>query len=155
MASVSDKKSGLDNEPIHEFDLQKYLGKWYEIARYEHTFEKGLSACTAEYSLRDDGKIKVFNTGFDSANGKRNEIIGKAKTTDTVARLRVSFFWFFYSDYRVLALGDNYSWSLVGGSTDKYLWILSRTEKLPQEELDKIIAEAQRRGYDTSRLHFN
>lgn len=153
--SDSREKCRLDIRPVHEFDLQKYLGKWYELARYEHTFEKGLSACTAEYSLRDDGKIRVLNSGFDAAKGKRSQIIGKAKTTDTIARLRVSFFWFFYSDYRVLALSDGYSWALVGGSTDKYLWILSRTDTLPKEEMDKILAEAQRRGYDTSRLHFN
>jgi apolipoprotein D and lipocalin family protein len=146
----------VDIATVRDFDLSKYLGTWYEIARYDHRFESGLTEVKAEYTLLLNGMIKVVNSGFNTVKGKRSEIIGKAKTTAFSGLLRVSFFWFFYSDYRVLALGDNYAWSLVGGGcSDKYLWILSRTETLPEETLSAILSEAERRGYDTKRLIFN
>jgi apolipoprotein D and lipocalin family protein len=143
----------IDIKPIPQFDLKRYLGRWYEVARFEHRFERGLSKAIAEYTLNADGTIKVVNTAFDSRHNKQKQIVGKAKVTATQGLLKVSFFWIFYSDYRVLAIGDNYEWALVGGGTStKYLWILSRTPRLEATTIAMITAEAERRGYDTSRL---
>ncbi len=140
----------VDNVPIAALDLNKYLGDWYEIARYDHSFERGLDYCKANYALREDGKISVTNTGIKE--GKQKTSNGKAKTTDVPALLRVSFFGPFYSDYRVMLLDADYQWALVGSKSAKYLWILSRTPQLSQQTLDTILAEAQRRGYDTTKL---
>lgn len=140
----------MDNSVVKKLDLNKYLGDWYEIARFDHSFERGLEYCKANYALRADGKIAVTNTGIKDGKPKTSE--GKAKTTDTPAVLRVSFFGPFYSDYRVMLLDANYQWALVGSKNAKYLWILSRTPKLPQQTLDTILAEARRRGYDTTKL---
>ena len=149
-------KRKIDITPVQKFDLDRYLGRWYEIARFDHRFERGLSEVSAEYTAQKNGMIKVLNSGFKAKLGKRSQIVGRAKTTDVAGVLRVSFFWIFYSDYRVLALGDNYEWALVGsGDSGKYLWILSRTEVLPKETVEKIIAEAERRGFDTKKLLFS
>lgn len=140
----------VDNSVVKGLDLRKYLGDWYEIARFDHKFERGLEYCKANYALKDNGTIAVTNTGIK--NGKTKTSNGKAKTTNTPAVLRVSFFGPFYSDYRVMMLDANYQWALVGSSSADYLWILSRTPQLPKETLNKILAEAKRRGYDTSKL---
>jgi apolipoprotein D and lipocalin family protein len=149
-------KKEIDITPVQEFDLDRYLGRWYEIARLDNRFERGLSDVTAEYIPQKNDMIKVQNSGFDAKIGKRRQAIGRAKTTDVAGVLRVSFFWIFYSDYIVLALGDNYEWALVGsGRSGKYLWILSRTEVLPKETMERILSEAERRGYDTKQLLFS
>jgi len=149
------ESKALDNSTVKQFELEKYLGVWHEITRYNHRFEKGLSNVMAEYILQDNGSIKVVNTGFDTKLGKRKEVIGKAKTTATPGLLRVSFFWIFYSDYRILELDDNYEWALVSaGGSDKFLWILSREETLPEETINIIISKAKNRGFDNQRLMF-
>ena len=143
----------VDKSPVTSFDLKRYLGTWYEIARFDHPFERGISHAAAEYVLRDDGRISVTNTGWKDSRSKT--AIGKAKQPDPVnnpALLRVSFFLFFYSDYRVLMIDDDYCLALVGSSSDKYLWILSRSPQIPQKAVDMVLSEASRRGYDTSRL---
>ena len=143
-----------DNSPVSEFDLVKYLGTWYEIARFDHSFERGMENVTAEYTLRDDGKVDVLNSGWK--NGKFKTAEGKAKQPDPLAdpaHLMVSFFLFFYSDYNILMLDDNYQVSLVGSSDPDYLWILSRTPFIENDNvLNSVVAEAKRRGYDTSKL---
>ena len=143
----------VDNTPVASLDLSRYLGTWYEIARFDHSFERGMNYVTAEYILKKDGKIEVLNSGWK--DDKSKTVRGKAKQPEPKshpALLKVSFFMFFYSDYRILMLDEDYSAALVGSSSDKYLWVLSRTPSLPQSKLDKIIEEASRRGYDTSRL---
>lgn len=141
----------VDNTPISTpFELEKYLGSWYEIARYDHSFERGLSHCKAQYSLKDNGKVEVRNTGLK--NGKDKLALGKAKRTQTPTVLRVSFFGPFYSDYRILLLADDYSYALIGSKAAKYLWILSRTPKLAEDIRTKILAEATKRGYDVAKL---
>lgn len=140
----------IDNTPVKSLDLQRYLGEWYEIARFDHRFERGLEYCKANYVLCCEDRINVVNTGIK--NGEPKTANGKAKTTDTPALLRVSFFGPFYSDYRVLMLGDNYEYALVGSGSDKYLWILSRTPQLDESVKKAILAEATRRGYDVSKL---
>lgn len=139
----------IDNEPV-AIDLNKYLGKWYEIARFDHSFERDMQRVMAEYVLMPDGKIKVINTGY--RDGKFKESIGKAKLTETPGLLRVSFFMNFYSDYRVLMIDKDYNYVLVGGNSPKYLWILSRTPQLDATTLQKIIDVAEDKGYDTENL---
>lgn len=140
----------INNEPVKELDLNRYLGNWYELARFDHSFERGMTACTANYSLNDDGTIKVLNSGVKDGKPKTSE--GKAKTTGTPGLIRVSFFGPFYSDYRVMMLAEDYSYALVGSGSSKYLWILSRTPELPEKVLQSIIQEAVRRGYDINKL---
>ena len=140
----------VDNSVSGELDLNRYLGDWYEIARFDHSFERGLSFCKANYSLREDGKVAVLNTGMKS--GKPSEANGKAKLTDNPRVLRVSFFGPFYGDYRILMLDEDYQWVLVGGGSDDFLWILAREPKLSDEVREQILAEAIRRGYDVNKL---
>ena len=133
----------IDKSTVKEFNLQRYLGKWYEIARYDHRFERGLHYVTAEYSKRPDGKIKVLNCGHqDAVDGKEKCSIGKARPSHNgqPGQLQVAFFLSFYSDYNILELDPDYQWSLIGSSTDKYLWILSRTPHLDQNTLNQIPA---------------
>ena len=143
------------NNTITSFDLDRYLGKWYEIARYDHSFERDLVGTTAEYSLRDDGKIKVLNSGYlNTLDGPYKQSVGKAKPNKNgkPGQLRVSFFGPFYGDYNILELAPDYSYSVVGSSSPKYLWILSRTPQLAPETLNKIVKNLKQRGYDTSEL---
>lgn len=143
----------FDNSTVKEFDLSRYLGEWYEIARYDHSFERGMDNTMAEYILQDDGKVIVLNTGWK--DGKYKVAEGKAKYLDPEnepGALRVSFFLFFYSDYNVMMVDENYQISLVGSKSDNYLWILSRTPVADPDLLKAVLDEAERRGYDTSKL---
>ena len=143
----------FDNSTVKEFDLSRYLGLWYEIARYDHSFERGMDNTMAQYILQDDGTVVVLNTGWK--NGKFKLAEGKAKYKDPEGdpgHLRVSFFLFFYSDYNVMMVDDNYQISLVGSKAEKYLWILSRTPVPDPVLLRMVLDEAEQRGYDTSQL---
>lgn len=140
----------IDNSTVKAVDLNRYLGSWYEIAKYDHVFERGLDYAMANYTLREDGKIDVLNTGIK--DGRAKDAKGIAKTTNIPGLLKVSFFGPFYSDYRIMMLDADYQYVLVGGSNDKYLWILSRTPQLDDATRTLILAEANRRGYDTSKL---
>lgn len=154
--SFNSRKSMIDKTVVKELDLEKYLGTWYEIARYDHRFERGLVGVTANYSMRYDGKIKVINSGYKgSLSGKFSEAIGKAKIPDPgnePAKFKVSFFWIFYGDYYVLDLDKDYQWALIGSSSDKYLWILSRTPQIENELYNTLLGKLEKRGYDTSIL---
>lgn len=143
-------KLTADNSVVPKLDLNRFLGSWYEIARFNHRFERGLEQTKAKYTLRKDGKIDVLNTGI--RNGKNFEAKGIAKLTNIPSLLRVSFWRPFYSDYRVMLIDDDYQYVLVGSGSDDYLWILSRTPQISDETKDKILAEAQSRGYDTDKL---
>lgn len=143
----------FDSSPVSSLDISRYLGKWYEIARFDHSFEKGIDNATAEYSLMENGMVKVLNSGWK--DGKRQVAEGKAKLPDpsgNPAHLRVSFFMFFYADYNVMMLDEDYQYALIGSKSDKYLWILSRTPEISSEVKESVLAEAQRRGYDTDAL---
>lgn len=145
----------LDTHPVKVFDLNRYLGKWYEIARFDHHFEKDLVGVTAEYSLLPDGKVRVTNSGYKhTLDGPFKSIDGKAKIPDpsNPAHLKVSFFMWFYSDYNIMELDKDYQYALVGSDTDKYLWILSRTPQLPNDPLNRLLDQATRRGYDIDKL---
>ena len=143
-------KLTVDNSVVSDLDLNRYLGDWYEIARFDHRFERGVEYAKANYTLREDGKVNVLNTGIK--DGKPKEAKGKAKLTDTSALLRVSFFGPFYADYRIMLLDADYQYALIGSGSDNYLWILSRTPRLSEEAKTQVLTEAQRRGYDTSKL---
>lgn len=142
----------IDRRTIPAFDVRRYMGDWYEIARYDHAFERGLVEVRASYRLVSDGRVEVLNSGTDLKSGKRRTARGKARLTTRPGRLRVSFFWIFYSDYNILELGRDYEWALVGSSSDKYLWILSRTPTLPAVTLNRILRLAEQRGYRRDRL---
>lgn len=149
----TENKPKMNTETVKELDLNRYLGIWFEIARFDHRFERGLVGATATYSMRDDGKIRVLNQGYkNTLNGELSVAEGKAKLTGYPGKLKVSFFWIFYADYFVLELDDEYQWALIGSSSDKYLWILSRTPKLEDNLKNLILHKAAKRGYDTSKL---
>ncbi|MET4080472.1 apolipoprotein D and lipocalin family protein [Pedobacter sp. UYP30] len=139
---------------VQPFIVHKYLGKWYEIARFDYRFEKNLNNVTAEYSLNDDGSIKVTNRGFDVKQDKWKETIGKAqpvKNSDE-ARLKVSFFGPFYAGYNVVKIDKEYKYALVAGNNLDYLWILSREKTIPEDIKEAYVKAAQEIGYDTNKL---
>ncbi len=140
----------VDNSVVKDLDLNRFIGSWYEVARFDHFFERGISHTKANYVIREDGGIDVINTGIK--DGKPKTAKGKAKRTDILSLFRVSFFGSFYSDYRVMLLDADYRYMLIGSGSDNYLWILSRTPLLSEEAKTKILSEAQRRGYDTDKL---
>lgn len=146
----------VDNTAVEQLDLEKYLGTWYEIARFDHPFERNLEGVTATYELRDDGKIRVINKGYkNSLDGRLKRAKGKAKRPNPEkepGKFRVAFFLFFYSDYIVMELDENYEWALIGSSSDKYLWILSRKPQPAQSVINKILEKAKARGYNTDNL---
>jgi lipocalin len=145
----------IDKSTVESFTLDKYLGTWYEIARLPNRFEKDLVGVTATYKMRDDGKVAVINQGFkNTLDGKLKKATGKARIPDpTKAKLEVSFFWIFYSDYYILELDTvDYQYAMVGSSSDNYLWILSRTPQLDKEIYDRLVHDASKRGYDTDQL---
>jgi len=158
LASASlwaETKKPLDLVPA--LDLQRYLGRWYEVARYQHGFEKTLVGATAEYALRDDGKVSVLNSGFKKTlEGKYTDVKAVAwRPNDAVpGALKVKFFGLFTSDYLVFGLDDvDYQWALVGDNNRKYLWFLSRTPKVAPELLEKMKGVAEAQGYDLSKLY--
>lgn len=143
-------------EPAKPVDLQSYLGRWFEIARYDQHFELGCEAATADYALRSDGRIAVRNRCRKS-DGTLKEARGIAKIVDAVtgAKLKVSFFGPIYGNYWILDHGDDYSWSIVGEPSGRYLWILSRVAHPGDEQLRGLINRAAAIGYDTSMLIFD
>lgn len=141
--------------PVAHFDSARYLGKWYEIARMDHSFERGLSKVSAEYSLREDGGLKVVNRGYKAADAQWKEAVGKAYFVGQpdVGFLKVSFFGPFYGAYIVFDLDQqDYAYSLVSGPNKSYLWLLSRTPTLDQAVRQRLVAKARALGFDTDRL---
>ena len=140
-------------QPAKPVELSRYLGHWYELGRYEQGFQKDCDGVTADYALRDDGTVSVVNT-CRKPDGSIKRAEGKAKVVDTAtgAKLKVSFFGPFYGDYWVLDHADDYSWSIVGEGSGRYLWLLSRDAAPGQAKLDMLIQHAQALGYDTSML---
>ena len=141
-------------QAVNGFDAERYLGRWYEIARLDHSFERGLDNISATYTPREDGGIDVLNRGYDRAEGQWREARGKARFVGPrdVAMLEVSFFGPFYGGYNVVALDPDYQLSLVAGPTRKYLWILARRPDPPREAVDRLVARAGELGFDTSAL---
>lgn len=144
-------------EPITGFEVDRYLGRWYEIARLENSFESGLENITAEYSLREDGGLAVLNRGYSDKKGKWKDAKGKAyfvKDPDT-GFLKVTFFWPFYGAYVIFGLDEKeYQYSFVAGPDTSYLWLLSRTPTPDQVVIDTFIDSAKEHGFDTDKLIF-
>ncbi len=142
-------------EPVDNFELDRYLGKWYEIARLDHRFERGLSKVTAEYTMRDDGGVVVKNRGYKEKTDEWSEAEGKAyftKDTD-VGHLKVSFFGPFYGTYAVFDLDkEDYQYAFVSGNNTKYLWLLSRTPEVSDALKARFVEQASSAGFKTDEL---
>ena len=139
---------------VTPFDVQRYQGHWYELARLDHAFERGMTDVSATYTAQADGSVRVVNRGYASATGQWREAVGKALFTGapTTGSLKVSFFGPFYGGYHVAALDPDYRWALVLGPDTSYCWILARDKQLPAAQRDAIVARAQALGVDTSAL---
>lgn len=144
-------------KPIAEFELNRYLGTWYEIARLDHSFERGLEQVSANYSLRDDGGVRVVNRGYSVRDQKWQQANGKAYFVNDSDEgyLKVSFFGPFYGSYVIFDIDrDNYEYVFVSGPDHSYLWLLARTPTVPQAVLDQFVAQAKVRGFATEHLIF-
>ena len=143
--------------PVNGFDVNRYLGTWYEIARLDHSFERGLEQVTAEYSLREDGGIRVVNQGFNTTKKDWKRAEGRAYFTGSsdIGRLKVSFFGPFYGGYNIIDLDkERYEYSVVCGPDKSYLWILARQPVIDKATLARILSKASIFGFDTSQLIF-
>ena len=142
---------------VTDFEIDRYLGTWYEIARLDHSFERGLSSVSANYSLRDDGGVRVVNRGYSDQSGEWDEAIGKAYFVgaSNVGQLKVSFFGPFYGGYNIIELDkSDYQYSLVAGPDRDYLWILSRTPHMQPDILQSLVDKARKLGFATDALIF-
>lgn len=140
---------------VDTLDLHKYAGTWYEIARLPNSFEKGLQCVTANYTVKDNGKVRVLNSGRKEPSlEKVKNAKGKAYVPDPSypARLKVTFFWPFAGDYYVIALDEDYTHALVGSPSREYLWILSRTKTLGQKKTDRLLEIASAQGFDVEQM---
>jgi apolipoprotein D and lipocalin family protein len=142
---------------VETVDTGRYLGRWYEIARFQHSFEKSIVGATAEYSLQADGRIQVVNSGFrNDLEGPATRVKGVAWVPDPrrPAALKVQFFWPFAGDYLIFGLDEeNYSWALVGADSREYLWFLARTPEISDDLYEKMLQIARDQGYDVSKLY--
>ena len=152
--SCQSKTTFKNPETVDNFKLDSYLGTWYEIARTDNRFEKGLEQVTANYSLNEDGTVKVLNKGFSPEKDKWKQAEGKAKfrEKETEGKLKVSFFGTFYADYNIMKLDENYQYALVIGENLDYMWILSRETSIPETVKDNYLKKAEELGFDTEKL---
>ena len=143
-----------DIKVVQSFDAKKYMGLWYEIARFDSKFERGLSKVTATYSFNDNGTVKVINKGFNDEKQKWESVTGKAKFVkeDNVGMLKVSFFGPFYGGYNVIALDNDYKYALVCGNNKSYLWILSREKSIPEDVKTAYLKIAKDYQFDVDKL---
>ena len=144
-------------EPVQKFELERYLGKWYEVARLDHSFERGLQRVTAEYSMRDDGGVRVINRGWSTEDGQWEQAEGKAYFVEGPDQgfLKVSFFGPFYGSYIVFELDhENYQYAFVAGPDTSYLWLLSRTPAVSEDLIRHFVDRAAALGFETDRLIF-
>lgn len=144
-----------NNEVVENFEIDKYLGVWYEIARLDHSFERGCSNVFATYSKKENGDIEVVNTC--TRNGEKDSAEARAhfkNDESNKGHLRVSFFWPFYGDYKIIYLNRNYQIALIDGGSSEYFWILSRQKTIPNHIMSKLLKKAEAAGFDTSKLIF-
>ncbi len=137
--------------PVQNFELDQFLGKWYEVARLDHSFERGLSEVSADYSLKKDGSVEVLNQGYkrEASKWKSAEGVASFAESSDQGYLKVSFFRPFYSSYVVFELGENYQHAFISGANTDYLWLLSRTPEISLELRDQFLTMAEARGFDT------
>ncbi len=141
-------------QPISNFQKEKYLGKWYEIARLDYRFERNLNNATANYTIKENGNIRVENQGFNYKKNEWKKAIGNAKFrgSDKVGALKVSFFGPFYAGYNVVDIDENYQNALVYGSSNKYIWILSRNKTIDEKIKQRFLQKAKNDGFDIDAL---
>lgn len=140
-------------QTVQKVELNKYLGSWYEIARYEHFFERDCKNVTANYSMMDEKTIKVINKCTKIQTNEKKEATGRAYAIDeSNSKLKVSFFRPFYGDYWVLMLDENYSYAVVGTPSREYLWILAREKTISEELRNEILQKLPTLGFDTSKF---
>ncbi len=141
-------------KPVSDFELDRYLGKWYEIARLPHSFEEGLSNVTAQYRLRKDGGVDVLNRGYSEEEQAWDEAEGKAYfvSDENIGHLKVSFFGPFYASYVVIEVDEDYRYAMVTGPDRDYLWLLSRTPELDEKIMSKLVDKAKSLGYAVDEL---
>jgi apolipoprotein D and lipocalin family protein len=156
-AGVRHSQAASGNPPLPTVpyvDLKRYMGTWHEIARFEHTFQKGCIGSSATYSLLPDGEVEVINRCTDERDGSRREAKGRAWVVDTAsnARLKVTFFWPFRGDYWIIDLGSEYDYVAVGAPNRDYLWILARQPALDATVYAGILERMTRFGFDVDRL---
>ncbi|WP_294142687.1 lipocalin family protein [uncultured Sanguibacteroides sp.] len=154
---IGQTEGKVDNTAVDSLDIDKYAGLWYEIARFDHPFERGMVGVTTEYIIKSNGDIEVIGCGYrDSLNGEKREIVGKVHIPDKdkPGILKVTFFLIFSTNYYILEVEKDYSAALIGSSEIDHLWIVSRSPKLPKKKLNDLLKRAQKRGYDTQALIF-
>ena len=141
-------------EPVKGFELDRYLGRWYEIARLDHSFERGMDFVTAEYSLREDGGVRVMNSGRSGGLGETSEAEGRAYFVEDggTGYLKVSFFGPFFGSYVIFDLDDNYQHAFVAGNNTEYLWLLARTPQVTDEVMERFLSQSSALGFDTQSL---
>lgn len=141
-------------QPITGFDVGRYLGKWYEIARLDHSFERGLQNVTADYTMNGDGSIRVLNRGYNARKGVWEEAEGTAKFVGDphTGSLKVSFFGPFYGGYHILAIDHDYRYAMLTGPSRAYLWILAREDRLPEDVVQGLLHQAQIWGFNTDKV---
>jgi len=144
-------KTTQELQTVDYVDLERYQGKWYEITKIPNRFEKNLIYVTANYTLKENGKIKVLNDGYNTKKGKYEKAVGEAKVNGP-GKLGVSFFKPFYGDYYIMELDEDYRWVLVGSPSRDYLWILARTPQISEELITELSKKAENAGFDISRL---
>lgn len=139
---------------VSSVDLERYLGRWYEIARFDHRFERGCSAVEAFYTLRDDGMIGVKNSCFLADENRTKEAHGRAYIVDETsnAKLKVTFFWPFYGNYWIIDLAEDYRYAVVSEPSQEYFWILSRTPEMRQDDVEHILSYSNKLGFDATKL---
>jgi apolipoprotein D and lipocalin family protein len=145
-------------ETVEHVDVKRYMGTWFEIAKFPQRFERGLVGIRADYSLLPNGKVRVLNSGYkEDFNGKLKTVKGKAWVVDTTtnAKLKVSFFWPFAADYWIIDLGKDYEYAAIGEPSRKYLWILSRTPLMDETVYNGLLKRMQDKGFEISKLERN
>lgn len=154
LAACLGKPEGVT--PVAILDQQRYLGTWYEVARLDHSFERGLSNVTADYSVRGDGGLRVINRGYSAEEGAWQQAEGKAYTIDNAqpGHLKVSFFGPFYGSYIVFELDDNYEYAFVAGNNTSYLWLLARTPTVTANVKERFLQSAEALGFNIDELIF-
>ena len=156
-AALTGFGSTSDIAAVRNFEPDRYMGTWYEIARLPQYFERDLDEVTAQYTLNDDGTVRVVNSGV--RDGEPTSITGKARlkypdADPQTGELRVSFFWPFYSDYRVIELAPDYSYAVVTAGSRDYLWVLARKPTMPKEQLDGIMERVKALGFEIDKLEY-
>lgn len=154
LASCLGRPDGVS--PVEQLDTQRYLGTWYEVARLDHSFERGLSNVTADYSMREDGGLRVINRGYSTEEGDWQQAEGRAYTIeeDQPGHLKVSFFGPFFGSYVVFELDPDYQYAFVAGNTTNYLWLLARTPAISDELKTHFLQRAKSLGFPVDELIF-